>query len=115
MFLQGQGLSRACKMRLWSLNFGGDGMSVGVLRQIGCKSGRRYAHGRPKMTNQRRLSIIAGPSGGHLGAILGYLGAFKVVLGVSSGELGSDFGPFWGSVSFNTLQRWLLAKCTKIQ
>ena len=102
-------------MRLWSLDFGMEGISVGVERQIGCKSGRRYAHERPKMTNQRRLSMIAGPSGGHLGAILGYLGAFKAVLEVSSGALGSDFGPFWGSVYFNTLQRWLLAKCTKNQ
>ena len=81
-------------MRLWSLDFGMEGISVGVERQIGCKSGRRYAHERPKMANQRRLSMIAGPSGGHLGAILGYLGAFKAVLEVSSGALGSDFGPF---------------------
>ena len=80
------------------MDFGVDGISVGVERQIGCKSGRRYAHERPKMANQRRLSMIAGPSGGHFGAILGYLGAFKAVLEVSSGALGSDFGPFWGSV-----------------
>ena len=79
-------------MRLWSLDFGMEGISVGVERQIGCKSGRRYAHERSKMTNQRRLSMIAGPTGGHLGAILGYLGASGAVLGVSWGALALDFG-----------------------
>ena len=79
-------------MRLWSLDFGMKGISVGVERQIGCKSGRKWSHKRPKMANQGRLSMIAAPFGGHLGAILGYLGASGADLGVPWGAHGLDFG-----------------------
>ena len=49
--------------------------------------------------------MIGALFGGHLGAILGYLEASKAILGVSSGALGSDFEPFWGSVWLNTLRK----------
>ena len=46
----------------------------------------------PKAYDHRRLSMIAAPFGGYLGAILGYLGASGAILGVSWGALGLDFG-----------------------